>query len=48
MHERVPLHKFQQVRLDMRADDAIRLDDGGGLGIDIIPGPAHLRVQPTF
>ena len=43
----VALHKFEQMRLDVRADAAVGLDDGGGRGIDLVPRPAELRVQPA-
>src|ERR1051325_3626833 len=37
MHERVSLHELQQVGLDVRADDAVRFDDGARFGINVVP-----------
>ena len=48
VHEGVSLDEFEQVRLDVRADDAVGFDHRTSLGIDIVPRPAYLRTQPAF
>jgi len=48
VHERVSLDEFEQVGLDVSADDAVGFDHGTSLGINIVPRPAHLRMQPAF
>src|SRR6185369_1898770 len=47
VHERVSLDELQQVGFDVRADYAVRLDDGAGVGIDVVPRPSDLRLQPA-
>ena len=48
MHERVSLDEFEQVCFDVSADDAVGFDHGTSLGINIVPRPARLRMQPAF
>lgn len=45
--ERVAVHELKQVGLDVGAHDAVGLDDGAGLGIDVVPRPAELSPQPA-
>jgi len=48
VHERMAFNKLDEVRLDVRADHAVRLDHGTGFGINVIPGTAHLRLKPAL
>jgi hypothetical protein len=43
----VALDHLQQVRLDVRSDNAIGFDDGAGLGVGVVPAPANLRANPA-
>ena len=45
--EGVTVHELQQVRLDVRAHDAVGFDDGAGFGIDVVPRASDLRTQPA-
>ena len=46
VHECMPLHEFEQMCFDVRADDTVRLDHGTGFRIGIVPGAPDLRLQP--
>ena len=45
-HKSIPLHKLQQVKLDVVADHAIRFDNRAGFAINVVPAAAELRAQP--
>jgi len=45
-HESVSLHEFEQVRFDVRANDAIGFDDRARFRIHVIPRPADLCAHP--
>jgi hypothetical protein len=47
MNEGMALHKFKKMRFDVSAGDAVGLDHGARLGINVIPRPAQLRAQPA-
>ena len=44
MHEGVAFHEFQQMGLNVRANDAVWLDYCTSFRIDIVPGTAELCV----
>jgi hypothetical protein len=46
VYEGIPLHEFEQMGFDVRADDAVWLDHRAGFRIDIVPGSPDLRLQP--
>jgi hypothetical protein len=48
VHKSVALHEFEQVRFDMRPNDAIGLNNRAGLRINIVPEPSDLRVKPAL
>ena len=45
--EGMSLHEFEEVRFDVRMDDAVWFDDRASFGKDVIPAAAHLAVQPA-
>src|SRR5438046_1380746 len=47
VHEGISLHELQQMRFYMHANGTVRLDHCTGLGIDVVPRSAHLRLQPA-
>jgi hypothetical protein len=47
MHEGVAFHELQQMGLDVRANDAVRLDYRTSFRIDVVPGTAKLCMQPA-
>jgi len=47
VHEGVSLNELEQVRLNMRAYNAVWFDYRTSLRIDVIPRAAHLGVQPA-
>src|SRR5437870_4707482 len=47
VHERVSLDEFKQMGFDVCADNAVGFDDGTCLGVNVIPWPSDLRLQPT-
>ncbi len=47
VHECVSLYKFEQMCFDVYLNVVVRMDDGAGLGIHVIPMPAHLGLQPA-
>jgi len=48
LHEGQELDHAEQMDLDVIAHDAVRLDDGAGFAVDVIPRTSDLRTQPAF
>ena len=48
VHERISLHKFEQMGFDVCANGTVRFDYRAGFRINVVPWPPDLRLQPSF